>query len=90
MLSRALREVPFERAVQFWSDRHAAGVAAISLQKAGWESDVTANVAVVHHVVDREGEDFGDPEAKKHLRSDEGAVARRKPAHVPEEESLLV
>jgi hypothetical protein len=90
VLSRALRNVAFERAVQFGSDRHAAGVAAFSLEEAGWESDVAANVAVVHYVADRECEDFGDPEAKEHLSSDEGAVAERKPAHVPEEDSLLV
>ena len=43
----ALREVVFERAVQFGSDRHAAGIAAFSLEEAGWKSDVTADMAAV-------------------------------------------
>ena len=51
---------------------------------------MAANVAVVHHVADRESEDFGDPEAEEHLRGDEGAIARTQPPDMSEENSLFV
>ena len=89
MLSCALREVRFECAAQLRPDRHAARVAAFSFEEAGWESEVAADLAVVQHVADRKGEDFGDAEAEEHLRSDEGAIARIQPADVSEENSLF-
>ncbi len=54
VFSGALREVAIERTVQFGSDRYATRVAAFAFEEAGWESDVAADLAVVHHVADGE------------------------------------
>ena len=63
MFSCALREVAFECALQFGSDRHASCVAAFAFQEAGRESNVAADLVVVQYVADREREHFRDAEA---------------------------
>lgn len=89
VLSGALAEVAPKCTVQFRADRHTARVATFAFEEAGWESDVGADLAMVQNVADFECEDFGDPEAEKHLRGDQGAIARIQAADMPEEDSLF-
>jgi hypothetical protein len=79
-----LREIALEGAAEFRTDGHAARRAAAALEKKGWESDPRADPAVAEYVTDGQRQHLGNPEAKEHLRGNEGTVPRIDATDVPD------